>query len=212
MVFGASDRAGRFARKKLPDQILCATTPNSGLCKKYLSSVSSRSPVEVCASTLNTIMFEVIYMRKGDVEEFGYITPEQVPAGRTSARLSTGQTVCLEYAPSKIGPRRFFLCPSCEARRAKLYLKGGVVACRKCHGLNYASSRRNHNRYSVVWMRADRAARKLGTTVKPPYFDEGVDKPKGMRWATYERLMAELRWCSIKWADVWLTDVGRCRF
>lgn len=144
-------------------------------------------------------------MRKGDVEEHGFITPADAPASASSVRFSTGQTVRLECVNS----RRFFLCPICGARRVKLYQKGNLVACRVCHGLNYRSSRKNHDQYAVVTMRAERIARKLGVTVSAPDFDKGVEKPKGMRWMTYEQLMIELRRCSIEWTKVWLADGAR---
>ena len=151
-------------------------------------------------------------MRKGCVEEYGCIVTSLFPMGCTEAKLITGQEVRIEHVQGPLGSRRYFRCPRCSSRREKLYLKDSEVACRKCHSLNYRSSQQNHNRYSVVWLRATRSGRKLGVEVKPPYFDEGVCKPKGMRWATYELLMGELRWCSIKWAEIWLSDVARTRF
>lgn len=42
------------------------------------------------------------------------------------------------------GLRRWFSCPDCGRRCAVVYLRGGILACRKCHGLVYASQRESH--------------------------------------------------------------------
>ncbi|MDP2784897.1 MAG: hypothetical protein Q8O38_09955 [Sulfurimicrobium sp.] len=55
-----------------------------------------------------------------------------VEAGLTTTRHRNG------------GPRRWFACPRCDRRCAVLYLRGGALACRQCHGLVYASQRESY--------------------------------------------------------------------
>ena len=42
------------------------------------------------------------------------------------------------------GLRRWFACPDCGRRCAVVYLRGGILACRQCHGLIYASQLESH--------------------------------------------------------------------
>lgn len=75
------------------------------------------------------------------------------------------------------GTREWFICPRCNDRKAKLYLRNGRFACRDCQSLRYHSQAldpmaRNLLAYSLV-------QNKLGD------YDM---KPKGMHWKTFERL------------------------
>lgn len=39
------------------------------------------------------------------------------------------------------GYKYWFICPACNTRVAKLYVQEPLIACRRCHGLRYRSSR-----------------------------------------------------------------------
>jgi hypothetical protein len=87
------------------------------------------------------------------------------------------------------GLRWWFVCPRLNRRVRKLYLPlgGRHFLSRRAYRLAYASQR------ETVHDRAMRRARKL--TLKlggDPADDEYPDKPKRMRWTTYNRLMDKL--------------------
>lgn len=84
------------------------------------------------------------------------------------------------------GARRWFICPavSCQRRAAKLYLGNRYFACRRCYNLAYQSQ---------CYSRQDRAMTQAGKIRLKLGGYEGIansfpDKPKRMRWQTYERL------------------------
>lgn len=81
------------------------------------------------------------------------------------------------------GRRRWFECPSCDHRCRVLY-GGKSYRCSKCHKLKYESQ------YETSWGRAetqaDQICQRLG---RLEHDDDSLPpKPKGMHWATYERL------------------------
>lgn len=86
------------------------------------------------------------------------------------------------------GSRAWFICPAigCGRRVAILY-GGGIFACRHCHQLAYASSREDAGGRAT--RRADRLRARLGW--EPGILNGEGDKPKWMRWRTFERLSAE---------------------
>ena len=69
----------------------------------------------------------------------------------------------------------------CGRRLAILY-GGGIFACRYCHRLAYASSREDMSDRTM--RRADRLRERLGWGIANGH----GDKPKWMRWRTFERL------------------------
>jgi hypothetical protein len=85
------------------------------------------------------------------------------------------------------GERPWFICPAlgCGRRVAILY-GGGIFACRHCYQLAYASARED------VCDRAARRADKLRARLgwEPGILNGNGDKPKWMRWRTFERLVA----------------------
>ncbi len=95
--------------------------------------------------------------------------------------------VRLTYTPCYLGgARRWFVCPSvrCQRRAAKLYLGSRYFACRRCYNLAYQSQCYSHH---------DRALTQAGKIRLKLDGEEGIawpfpDKPKRMRWRTYERL------------------------
>jgi hypothetical protein len=98
-------------------------------------------------------------------------------------------TVRIEHTPCTLGGSRpWFLCPAkrCGRRVAILY-GGAIFACRTCHRLAYASTRESAGDRSS--RRADRLRERLGW--EPGILNGSGDKPKWMRWRTFERLTAE---------------------
>lgn len=85
------------------------------------------------------------------------------------------------------GLRPWFLCPArgCGRRVAVLY-GGAIFACRKCYQLAYPSQRESS--YVRAARKADRIRAKLGWELG--LLNGGGPKPKGMHWATFERLVA----------------------
>ena len=83
------------------------------------------------------------------------------------------------------GSRPWFICPAvgCGRRVAILY-GGSIFACRHCHGLAYASSREDGS--DRLARRADRLRERLGWA--PGILNAEGEKPKWMRWRTFERL------------------------
>jgi hypothetical protein len=66
-------------------------------------------------------------------------------------------------------------------------LWGGIFACRHCYQLAYASSREDAGGRAT--RRADRLRARLGW--EPGILNGEGDKPKWMRWRTFERMAAE---------------------
>lgn len=98
--------------------------------------------------------------------------------------------VDLDTTPCTYGGERWwFLCPNCVTRRAVLYSVDGVFACIGCHDLAYVSTRQD------AWERGDRRiweiAQRLGYSGADFPFRLPADKPRGMWWSTYERLVGE---------------------
>lgn len=98
-----------------------------------------------------------------------------------------------------ISYRLYFLCPKCGKRARHLYEKDWLYQCRKCAKLNYGIQQRsglNLIRRKMYWL----------VVKKLQYVDWEVDhpdssiqdlwhipKPRYMRWAKYDALMAEYR-------------------
>ena len=87
------------------------------------------------------------------------------------------------------GVRYWFICPAvgCGKRVAKLYLGQKYFACRHCCRLVYKSQRET---------KSDRGYRGAGKIRNKLAWPPGIinppgDKPKGMHWKTYYRLLAK---------------------
>lgn len=95
----------------------------------------------------------------------------------------------LAWRPCRYGGERpFFVCVGCGAHRLHLYAAGPAYRCRECLGLTYQSRRERAEGRAISRARAIRIG--LGG---PPGIDEPYpSKPKGMRWATYERRINQL--------------------
>jgi hypothetical protein len=75
----------------------------------------------------------------------------------------------------------------CGRRVALLYGAGKCFACRRCYRLAYPNSRERTGGRPTT--QADRIRERLGW--KPGILNGEGDKPKWMRWLTFERLTAE---------------------
>jgi hypothetical protein len=87
------------------------------------------------------------------------------------------------------GSRTWFRCPAvgCGRRVAILYGAGRYFACRRCYGLAYSSQRENAGDRAM--RRADNIRIRLGG--EPGILNPFPDKPKWMRWRTYDRLQGQ---------------------
>lgn len=97
--------------------------------------------------------------------------------------------VWLDWTACTYGGRRaWFLCPArgCRRRVAILYC-GAIFACRHCYRLAYRCQRETADDRAA--RRADRIRERLGW--EPGILNGEGDKPRGMRWRTYEHLTAE---------------------
>ena len=93
------------------------------------------------------------------------------------------------------GTRQWFLCPSCKARCRILY--GGVqFRCRRCQRLKYETQ------YEPAFGRAATRALKIRDRLgsKGGLDEPFPERPKGMHWNTYERLVAKDESLQNAWA------------
>ena len=104
------------------------------------------------------------------------------------------------------GERRWFVCPAqgCGRRVAILYL-GGIFVCRHCLDLSYESQREQP--YGRALRRAQAIRMKLGGSGSMA--DEFPEKPKGMHWRTYSRLIHRYDHAQfLSWPPFLLRDLG----
>jgi hypothetical protein len=85
------------------------------------------------------------------------------------------------------GSRLWFQCPNCHARCAKLFLRGGHFACRKCQRISYQSQ--SEDEIGRLWRAQAKIEKRLG---------DRLSKPKFMRQRTYDGLRE--RYWQIEWA------------
>jgi hypothetical protein len=87
------------------------------------------------------------------------------------------------------GERPWFICPGkgCGRRVAKLYLAGKYFLCRHCYDLVY-SSQRQAKAFRLL-EKAQKICRRLGANNCDDLHT--TQKPKGMHWRTYEKLVDE---------------------
>ena len=109
--------------------------------------------------------------------------------------VGQGYRVLLHWRPYNYGGSRpMFICPQCARNVAILY-DGDSVACRRCHGLAYASQSETA---------ADRALRRAGKIRRLLGWQPGIGnpaggKPDGMHWRTFERLRMQHNAAALVW-------------
>jgi len=109
-----------------------------------------------------------------------YVTLDYSVAGRQiNDCIRIERTTC-NYG----GSRPWFQCTRCYGRAAKLFLRGGRFACRKCHRLVYASQ--SQDAIGRSWLRQYRLEARLG---------DDWSRPRGMHYRTYDRLLERLLGC-----------------
>ncbi len=84
------------------------------------------------------------------------------------------------------GSRLYFICPRCRHRCMVLY-GGSHFRCRKCQNLAYASQ--SEDAAARAMSRSQNIRKRLGDS--GGFDDPFPPKPKGMHWATYDRLERE---------------------
>lgn len=121
---------------------------------------------------------------------------------KRSTGESIDQWVHLQSTPCQFGGvRQWFTCPSCSMRVAVLYEPGKYFACRSCCGLGYESQKEDVGDRSG--RQADKIRKRLGWAAGILNGDGG--KPKGLHWATFQRLKAE----HDRLAQISFHDIGR---
>lgn len=112
------------------------------------------------------------------------------------------QRVQTQTSPCHLGgERHWFTCPKCGKRVAVLYAPGQYFACRQCGGLGYATQKEGVG--DRASSKADKIRKRLGWQAGILNGDGG--KPKGMHWATYQRLKGNYD----ALVQVSLQDMGR---
>jgi hypothetical protein len=121
----------------------------------------------------------------------------------------TRYRIALAWTPCRFGGGRWwFICPVRGRYVAKLYLPcgGGRFLSGRAYGLGYACQREEpRDRATRRLRRIDRALGG-GSDAQP---DEPPEKPKWMRWRTYERKVAEWWAASDRVEDAWALTIAR---
>ncbi|MEL0067581.1 MAG: hypothetical protein VW874_04885 [Gammaproteobacteria bacterium] len=98
------------------------------------------------------------------------------------------ETVYLEDTACNFGGvRKWIMCPTCSKRVLIIYGAGKRFLCRHCHNLSYSSQ--NENSLWRMFRRARKIRKLLGaeSDIEFPI----SDKPKGMHWRTFNKLVQE---------------------
>ena len=107
---------------------------------------------------------------------------------QTGERQEYRRYVAVEWSACNYGGKRpWWVCPDCGKRVAILF-GGRRFACRHFHDLTYKSTRTAPG--SECYGRANKIRARLGWgggVASPP-----GNKPKGMHWSTYSRLIKQL--------------------
>ena len=112
----------------------------------------------------------------------------------------------LTTTPCNYGKARYwFVCRYCKGRKAVLYVGNSGLACRKCYGLSYSIENKTRSDRAIDG--AFKINQRLG-------FDGDIDclgdKPKGMHWKTFNRLIEKRDdYSAIFWGNVALFAVRR---
>ena len=130
-----------------------------------------------------------------DADSASFVIGSGPPITVTIHRRTDGQIA---------GARLFFCCPRCDRTCEILYALRSTLACRLCHRLAYGTE--NLSAICRTTSRNFRLRSRLGQwadTAMDPY----PEKPKWMRWPTYDRRIAQLEACDARasallWAAV----------
>ncbi|GLT20122.1 hypothetical protein GCM10007938_39050 [Vibrio zhanjiangensis] len=86
------------------------------------------------------------------------------------------------------GERVYLQCPKCSQNRKQLYFKGGVAACRCCHGLHYKSQ--SESTSERKYRKLDRLLAKVQNF---GFRFDGHFKRKGQHWQKYRQLDSQIK-------------------
>jgi len=124
-------------------------------------------------------------------EPGGVVLTYQTRSWQAAEWKPTTQRVPITWTDCHFGGRRpWFVCSVyrdgryCGRRVAVLYGAGTYFACRRCHGLAYASQQEPVRERG--FMKAQKILTRLGA--KPDLFEPFPEKPRRMHRRTYERL------------------------
>lgn len=96
--------------------------------------------------------------------------------------------IWLTFTPCNYGGVRWwFSCPCCQRRSAVLFIMGGALRCAMCGRVSYASQRGDG--IQRTWIKQSKLEARLISSWQ---------KPKRMRWKTYERLRAGIAECELR--------------
>ncbi len=122
------------------------------------------------------------------------------------------QPVLITWSPCRYGGRRpYFTCPGvvngvpCGRRALKLYGAGRYFLCRHCYGLSYGSQRERGMDRALG--KANKIRMNLGG--EPGMASSFPDKPRGMHWRTYHRLMQEAANAEAEANELFAARAGR---
>ena len=95
---------------------------------------------------------------------------------------------------ARYGVREWYVCPHCVKRVAKLYIGKKDIGCRACWKLHYKSQSADKLDRMRMKIRQQRYAIWGNNDLTNNLFNDirMFPKPKGMRWATFDRKRAEL--------------------
>lgn len=100
------------------------------------------------------------------------------------------QVIPLAWTPCHYGGTRPWLrCPRCARRQAVLYVRYTVVLCRSCLRVPYTSQCTTAE--DRLYEKVRRIRTRLGASHNLTELIRPSRKPKGMHWATWERLRAQ---------------------
>ena len=105
--------------------------------------------------------------------------------GSDGQRRDGSQTIRLAHTACNYGKSRpWFVGPVCQRRAGVLYMRAGRFACRCCQRVSYASQ--SGDLMDRMWLKQSKIEARLGAHWQ---------RPKGMRYKTYDRLKHVLLIC-----------------
>ncbi|EOH1014405.1 hypothetical protein AB3X31_13500 [Raoultella terrigena] len=109
------------------------------------------------------------------------------------------------------GVRQWYVCPHCTKRVAKLYIGRKDIGCRECWNLHYKSQSADRLDRMRMKIRQQRYAIWGNNDLANNLFNDirMFPKPKGMRWATFDRKRAELSVMEMAYWQAFSPVVGK---
>lgn len=130
--------------------------------------------------------------------------------------FSNNQTVEFLLQTVGYGERIMLQCPVCYEARRKLFMKSDSsrIACQKCHGLVYRTSRLSGNELEYVDNRIIQIRKQFDMTVAYDYGGIGFEfeyvplhRPKYMRQEKFAALTNELKQLIDKRQSLWMSKL-----